>query len=225
MRKIKFINGKYYHIFNRGVDKRDVFLEDGDFVRFLKSMREFNNVKPIGSLYEKNQREKHGLGGLGIRNPSRVSDTQFNNPLVEIICYCLNPNHYHFLLRQLIEGGISEFMKRIGIGYTNYFNNKYNRSGVLFQGKFKTVKIESNEHLLWVSAYVNTNAQIHGLINKAENYPWCSYPDYLGQRNGALCHKEIILNQFKNPIQYQETVKDWIPLMKEKKELQKYLIE
>ena len=67
--------------------------------------------------------------------------------LVQIICYCLNPNHYHLLLKEIKDGGISEFMKRVGGGYTWYFNNKHKRSGTLFQGRFKSVHIKSNEQL------------------------------------------------------------------------------
>jgi len=116
-------------------------------------------------------------------------------------------------------------MQRLGTAYTMYFNNKYKRSGVLFQGKFKAVKIDSNNHLLWVSSYVNVNAQIHGITRDASNYPWCSYPDYLGLRKGTLCKKEIILDQFKNIDQYRKMISQCAIVMKEKKELQKYLVE
>jgi len=219
MRKIKFTDGEYYHIYNRGVDKRDVFLDEGDYVRFLKSLKEFNQVDPIGSLYEKAHKEK-------IVSPSSVAGFQSpignwkpkegsrKDPLVELICYCLNPNHFHFILRQLIESGISKFM-----------HLKNNRSGALFQGKFKAVKIDSNEHLLWVSAYVNANAQIHGLTKDAANYKWCSYPEYLGQSPENICHKDIIVKQFKDKEQFKNFMDDCIVTMKEKKELQKYLIE
>ena len=129
MRKIKFTDGKYYHIFNRGVDKRDVFLDEGDYVRFLKSLKEFNQVDPIGSLYEKAHKEK-------IVSPSSVAGFQSpignwkpkegsqKESLVELICYCLNPNHFHFILRQLTERGISKFMQKLGMGYTKLFQFK-----------------------------------------------------------------------------------------------------
>ena len=117
IRRTKFVNNEYYHIYNRGVDKRDVFLDTKDYIRFIVSMREFNRIKPIGSLYYKNK-----LARQGIRNPLGVSDSC--SKIVEIIAYCLNPNHYHFILKQLEDDGITNFMRKVGIGYTNYFNKK-----------------------------------------------------------------------------------------------------
>jgi putative transposase len=127
MRKIKFQNEYYYHIYNRGVDKREIFLDDKDYIRFITSMREFNQAKPIGSLYRLNQLRR-GTASLRFA----VANRREAVPLVEIICYCLNPNHYHFILKQNTEKGISEFIKRLATGHTTYFNLKYNRSGSLF---------------------------------------------------------------------------------------------
>ncbi len=219
MRKTEFANGEYYHIYNRGVDKREVFGEERDYVRFLQSIREFNNIKPTGSLY---LREK-------IRNrdpiPTAVGiGSLVDGSLVKFICYCLNINHFHFILKQLTDRGISEFMKRIGTGYTSYFNQKYDRSGSLFQGKYKFAHIDTNEYLLWLSGYVNGNAEIHK-IAKAENYKWCSYQDYLGKRNGILCNKEIILSQFRNTDEYKKYVDMVIKESSKRKDLEKYFIE
>jgi putative transposase len=227
MRKFEFANNEYYHIYNRGVDKRDVFLDEGDYLRFLRSMQEFNRIDPIGSLYENIYRKKimsDELGatetesnsqlGIGFRESSEPSQ------LVEIICYCLNPNHYHLILKQLIAGGMSRFMHKIGVGYTNYFNLKNNRTGALSQGRFKSVEIDSNEDLLWVSAYVNANAQIHGLVEDASKYRWCSYSEYLGLNPENFCHKDIISKQFKDKEQFKKFMNDCIITMKEKKELQ-----
>ena len=238
MKRSKFKNGEYYHVYNRGVDKRDVFLDEGDFERFLRSLVEFNRVDPIGSLADLEEKihsefrsESNSLMKVKIANKiALASNPQLGigsrkDPLVELICYCLNPNHFHFILRQLIESGISKFMQKLGMGYTNYFNLKNNRSGVLFQGKFKAVKIESNEHLLWVSAYVNANAQIHGLTKDAANYKWCSYPEYLGLSPKNFCHKDMIIEQFKDKENFKSFMNDCILSMKEKKELQKFLID
>ena len=180
MRKFHFTNGEYYHIYNRGVDKRDVFLDSQDFGRFLQSMREFNTKKPIGSLFENSFRDKIKLG-----NPIAK--------LVDIVCYCLNTNHYHLMIRQRIDNGISEFMRRLGTGYTQSFNIKYKRTGALFQGKFKAIHIDSNEYLLCLSAYINLNNRVHRLKNKE---PRSSWNEYLSGRDN-LCAKKIILAQFK----------------------------
>src|SRR3989344_6008505 len=119
MRKMAFLPGEYYHIYNRGVDKRNIFSDKKDLGRFFQSMKEFNTKNPIGSLYENS-----------------------------FVNYCLNPNHYHFLLTPLVEKGVEKFMQRLGTGYTMYFNERNKRSGSLFQGKFKSKHINSNEYLL-----------------------------------------------------------------------------
>jgi len=172
MRKEPFEIGGYYHIFNRGTDKRKVFLNERDFNRFIQNIKEFNSIDPIGSILE-NSYKKGRVNQLG-RPTSK---------LVEIIVYCLIPNHYHFILKEIREGGISEFMKRLGGGYTKYFNEKNKRSGVLFQGRFKSSLIKEEDRLLELSAYVNLNYNIH-----STKYPlgrwtskWSSWGEYIGE--------------------------------------------
>lgn len=131
------------------------------------------------------------------------------DPLVEIIAYCLNPNHYHLILKQVSERGIEKFMHKVSTGYTNYFNKKNERSGSLFQGPFKAIHVDSNEYLLYLSAYVNRNHFIHSYEDKGAKLPngslapldgwkYCSAPDYLGKRSGTLCNKDVVLGQFED---------------------------
>ena len=180
-RKIPFVTGEHYHIYNRGVDKRDIFGDQEDLDRFFKSINEFNTLDPIGSIYESS------FGG----------STAKYSKLVELICYCLNPNHYHFILQQVTDGGISEFMKRLG-GYTWYFNNKYKRSGSLFQGRFKSVHIDSNEQLLHTSVYVNLNDKVHSRggstaigVTTAELVR-SSWQEYIGNHTGEYTEDIMI---------------------------------
>jgi putative transposase len=216
MRKIQLVENEYYHIYNRGVDKRNVFLDDFDYIRFLQSIQEFNSVDPVGSLYEKNFREK--------KNGSLASPLEAKLPkLVEIICYCLNSNHYHFILKQISEKGIEKFMHRLGTGYTKYFNQKYKRTGSLFQGPFKSAHINP-DNFIYLSAYINCNAEVHG-IAKSEDWKWSSFLDYAGKRNGKLCDKEIVLDQFRNQKDYIDFAKENAKAMKEKKEFEKLLLE
>lgn len=215
MRKFRFINGEFYHIYNRGTDKRIIYSDPDDFERFLQSIQEFNTKKPVGSLFENSFRNK----------------TQLGNPiakLVDIVSYCLNPNHYHLILRQLIDNGVSEFMRRIGTGYTQAFNIKYKRSGVLFQGKFKALHIDSNEYLLHLSAYVNLNNQVHRLGNRIAKSSWEEYLDENSIKN-PMCRKEIILEQFKNINEYknfaESSLQDILMQKSLSKELEKMLLE
>jgi REP element-mobilizing transposase RayT len=143
--------------------------------------------------------------------------------LVEIICYCLNPNHFHLLLKQLSDKGIEMFMHKLGTGYTNFFNAKYQRNGSLFQGPFKARLIESDEDLFWLSVYINGNAQIHKYVDNAQNYLWCSYQEYLGSRDESICNKKIILDRISVE-SYKNTVEQGIPSIIARK-LGGYLIE
>src|SRR3989338_2002123 len=189
-RNLEFAEGEIYHVFNRGVEKRPIFQDQGDFSRFLESMRQFNNLDPIGSIYE-NSFNKNQLGN-GV------------SKLVEFVCYCLNPNHFHFVIKQVSEKGVEKFMHRF-LGYTKYFNQKYKRSGVLFQGPFKAVHISSNEQLLHTSVYVNLNDQVHGLGNGVSKSSWEEYgvSGKSSKKEDICSAKDIVLEQFNNFSDYK----------------------
>ncbi|OGF61779.1 hypothetical protein A2662_04380 [Candidatus Giovannonibacteria bacterium RIFCSPHIGHO2_01_FULL_45_33] len=203
MRKVKFINGGFYHIFNRGTDKRTIFADNYDFERFLQGMREFNSLKPIGSIYENS-----------FRNQLRFPTPK----LVNIVAYCLNPNHFHLILEQTKNGGISEYLKKIGGGYANYFNAKYKRSGTLFQGRFKSIYIDSNTYLLHLSAYVNLNNKVHKIKDQKFRSSWA---EYIGDSNTRLCNPKIILDQFKNQKEYRDFAESSLLDMLQRKEMRK----
>lgn len=206
MRKTDLMVGEFYHIYNRGVDRRDVFGGTYDQQRFLQSMIEFNTREPIGSLYLNsfNNAKKHRSG----------------DSLVDIISYCLNPNHYHFILRQRIENGISEFMKRLGGGYTKYFNSRNKRSGVLFQGKYKSIHIATNEYLLHLSAYVNLNDRVHQFRRPTSQSSW---DEYVGKVQEGICKRDVILDQFRNLKEYIEFAEEALKNILERKNLAKEL--
>jgi REP element-mobilizing transposase RayT len=135
----------FYHVFNRGVDKRKIFLSKDDYLRFYRSLDVFNTHSPT------------------INFKVATSNKETNSEkLVKIHAYALLPNHYHLVLEQITEGGIGEFMKRINVGYTGYFNDKYDRSGALFQGPYKRVYIATDEQYNYLLAYVNENYVVHG---------------------------------------------------------------
>ena len=127
MRKIKFIVGEYYHIYNRGVDKREIICDEQDADRFIQSIKEFNILNPIGSIYAAVFRNKKKE--LRELVPKKEK-------LVHLTCYCLNPNHFHFILCQVADEGIRKFMHRLGSGYTSYFNQKYKYSSLIDSCKF-----------------------------------------------------------------------------------------
>jgi len=214
MRKTKFSSGEYYHIFNRGVDKREIFSDNNDLARFFQSMSEFNTKEPIGSIFENSFRDS-ALGGRAAKSKK----------LVNFICFCLNPNHYHFVLEQVADNGIQKFMHRLGGGYTWYFNNKNKRNGVLFQGKYKSVHIGTNEYLLHMSAYVNLNNKVHQLGGSAAKLTMSSWKEYFKNDKEGFCNKEIILRQFNGTEEYKNFAGDSLRSIREKKEMEKILLE
>jgi len=208
IRKTPFVTGEFYHIYNRGVEKRDIFSDLNDQKRFFQSMEEFNTLQPIGSIYEKNFADKK-FGGKASKS----------SKLVNFITYCLNPNHYHFILEQASDDGVQKFMHKLGTGYTRYFNDKNNRNGALFQGKFKSVHINSNEQLLHVSAYVNLNDRIHqfgGLASKLVESK-TSWGEYIGDGHNDFCKKDIVLSQFKNKGEYKKFAEESLQGILEKR--------
>ncbi len=147
-RKVKFEKGNFYHIFNRGVDKKKIFLDDFDRFRFVYDLFEFNDTKPTTNLSER----------IKIANLNNEPLFKKDRDLItNILAFSLMENHYHLVLKEIKQGGISEFLKKLGTGYTMYFNSKYNRSGVLFQGKFKAVEIKDEPQFSWTIFYVHFN--------------------------------------------------------------------
>ena len=205
MRKT-FVNVEFYHVYNRGTDKRFVFMDNYDFKRFLQSMEEFNSVEPIGSIYQNSFIKSQ------LRRPT--------SKLVNIICYCLNQNHYHMIIQQYADNGVSEFMRKLNGGYTKYFNWKHKRNGVLFQGKFKAIHIDSNEYLLHASAYVNLNNRVHRLKNE---HFFSSWNEFMKNENKSICKKNVILSQFKSKVEYSNFAIEALQNILNKKDLQKEL--
>lgn len=213
LRKTPFANSEIYHIFNRGVEKRKILMDDFDYARFFQGMNLFNVLDPIGSIFEN-----------FFRKPPLGSEASKSGKLVDFLCFCINPNHYHFILRQLEERGIEKFMHRFSTGYTKYFNNKYKRNGVLFQGPFKSVHIDSNRQLLHVSAYVNLNFKVHSLGSEASK-SLSSWDEYIGKAGYNFCNKKAILGQFKNKAEYKTFAERALVEIKRRKEYLKDLEE
>ncbi|MBI2669620.1 MAG: transposase [Candidatus Yanofskybacteria bacterium] len=213
MRDIKFINGEFYHIFNRGNNKRLIFTSQFDLCRFLQSMDEFNVRGPIGSIYAQS-----------FKKDSLNSSTTKSQRLVDFVCYCLNPNHYHLLIKQLVNDGIREFMHKLGAGYTRYFNERYKLSGSLFQGRFKAIHIDSNDYLLHLSVYINLNNKVHKLSSSATKLSSSSWNEYIRPfKSNDFCKKDIILSQFQSISSYKEFACDALKTIRDRKDMEKSL--
>ena len=143
MRKVKFVKGKIYHIYNRGVEKRNVFLNDSDKWRFLQAMFLFNDEDSSFSALYQIEKENKGRINFTLLKEFINNQRKDKSPLVRIMADCLMPNHFHLLIEEIQENGISRFMHKLGTGYPNFFNKKYDRVGSLFQGPFKAIAIEN----------------------------------------------------------------------------------
>lgn len=202
-RKVVFANDEFYHCFNRGVEKRPTFTDKREYSRAIQTIQFYRspNLPLKFSKFLILEKQKR----LKVLDVILGSQKQ-----VEIIAFCLMPNHFHFILKQLQDNGISKFMANFTNSYTKYFNTKNDRVGPLFQGLFKAVHIESNEQLLHLSRYIHLNPVTAFLINpgELESYLWSSYIEYLRVNNNLLSSPTIILNQFRNKDQYQEFVLD-----------------
>lgn len=168
MRKELLVTGESYHIYNRGVDKRDVFSDINDLERFKESIKQFNQVDGIGSL-ELHRKQVRALGSHQVEQ---------SEPLVAIIAFCINPNHFHFILKQLVNDGIAKFMQKLQGGYTYFFNQKYERSGSLFQGTFKSKLIDIDEYFRKIFGYTNQNYLVHDIPENKYQFIFASDKEY-----------------------------------------------
>lgn len=175
----------FKHVFNRGVDKRIVFMDRLDAYRFIKSLELFNTKEKV-EFYELIQAD------IDMPRNSKIRSNDKNTKLVNIHAYCLCLNHYHLLLEDVAENGISLFMQKVGTGYTRYFNWRHKRSGSLFQGKYKKRDISTDEDLKNVSAYVHKNYHVHGIPSR-EKRLFSSYQELFDESYGIqLLAKNLV---------------------------------
>ena len=184
-----------WHVLNRGVEGRSLFLDTRDYARFVHNLYEFNDATEADNLW----RLFDSLGMRDFVNPSFRGERKL---LVNIHGWVLMKDHYHLLLSERVVGGISLFLRKLNVGYANYFNARYERKGTLFQGRTKKILIEHQSHFLYILHYLHLNpldyldgAEKWRLRSKSgirnadeameylESYRWSSYLDYIGKKN------------------------------------------
>ncbi len=156
-----------------------------------------------------------------------LKDLILNKPVVEIICFCLMPNHFHFLLKGVERRGINQFMSNFQNSFAKYFNIKTTRTGSLFQQNFRAVRIESDEQLIHVSRYIHLNPMTAFLIRtieELESYPWSSYPDYI-RREKTYLRKDIILDFFRSIADYKKFVANQIDYQRKLDRIKHLILE
>jgi putative transposase len=204
-RTAPIVTNKIYHVFNRGIASQPTFLEKRNYDRALESLFYYQNCNlPI--KYSK-------FLSLSVKERTKILEdlSKKNDRMVEIISYCLMPNHFHLLLRQVKDNGISKVLGDFTNSYTRYINTKLERTGPIFSGKFKSVRIETEYQLIHVSRYIHLNPYTAYLVRDIEgliNYPYSSFPEFLGKTNFNHCSKDVILSEFKNVEHYKKFVTD-----------------
>jgi len=204
----------FYHIFNRGVEKRKIFMDNTDRIRFIHDLYEFND-----------ERHAPDFSRRDFLNGERKGDQRAK--LVNLLAFCLMTNHHHLLCEEIKEGGVSLFIKKLHGGYARAFNEKHKRSGYLFQGRYKKVKIESDRHLLQEICYIHSNplnlwkprwkegklssSDIKEAIRFLEKYRWSSHLDYMGKRNfPSVTERNFLSGVFEEYGGYNKFFIDWL---------------
>ncbi len=224
-------NGEIYHIVIRAIEGLKLFRDKQDYLRMVHDLFVFNDLKPVSSYF----RKEKVTGSFPATFARRKREV-----LVEILTFCLMPNHVHLLVRQIKDGGISAFMKKIGSGYAAYYNQKYKRVGHVFQGRYRLVHIENDKQLYTVFVYIHTNPvaiifpnwkekgikDAKKAIDFVENYKWSSYLDYLGNKNfPSLTSREFLTNTMNGIKGCQEAINSWLEFKKELADLDKVSLE
>nr|MBP9757549.1 transposase [Candidatus Paceibacterota bacterium] len=210
-RRIVISPGESYHLYNRGVEKRKIFVTKRDHERFLKLLFLANGTAPL-----KFDRVK------GIP----LSEINRGTPLVAIGAYVLMPNHFHLLVHEVREGGISMFMEKLTTAYASYFNKLNDRVGSLFQGTYKADHADTDEYLKYLYSYIHLNpvklieskwrdkgiADLKGVRAFLEQYRYSSYSDYLGNKReeGIIIDREPFPDYFSSTSDFNTEINDWL---------------
>jgi len=214
-----------YHVLSRGVDKRKIFMDDHDYLRFIHDLFEFNDEAPAEKAFYRLLRSPiNEFADVG-RPTIRKIERSPRKLLVKILAFCLMPNHYHLLLSSSVKGDISLFMKKLNGGYVKYFNIKYKRKGTLFERKYKSVLIDNEAHFIHMPYYIHFNVldliapewrerkikNLKEAMNFLNSYRWSSHLDYIGQKNfPSVTQRNFLLEVFDGENGYKEKIKNWL---------------
>ena len=210
-RKFSFAPGEYYHVYNRGVEKRKIFLSDKDYKRFIRLIYLCNSKKPVD---------------FGEVKDIPLVEIERGETLVHVGAYCLMSNHFHLLLREKADQGVSKFLGKILTAYSMYFNKRYERKGRLFENKFQAQHADNDEYLKYLFAYIHLNPvkliepdwKSVGVINKGNvkkwitSYTYSSYLDYLGynREEKLLIDRTEFPDYFSSNQGFEKYLEEWL---------------
>lgn len=215
-RRTTFALGEFYHVYNRGVDKRIVFENESDYKRFMLLLHLCNGESPV---------RLDILNPKGSTSTDPIGNSNFPS-IVSVGAFCLMPNHFHILLREITEGGISAFMHRLSTAFTMYFNAKNERSGALFQGRFKAEHANNDRYLKYLFSYIHLNPvklvepawkeigiQDKDMVKKyLLSYPYSSYLDYIkgGREASKIVDRDEFPDYFGSETNFENFIDDWL---------------
>ena len=221
MRKEPYTVNDFVHVYNRGNRKQPIVLDAKDRWRFLLMLRYFNDEYSPPNLF----RQINELWKSDFHSSFEwPSSWPSHRPLVRILCFVLMENHYHLLLEEIVGGGITRFMRKLGTGMTNYFNTKYDESGRLFQGAFKAKTVNQQEYLSYLTVYIQVKnpfelypgglqkavAEFDSAFDWAMRYPYCSLADYADGRVSPIVDKGMLDEMSSSPVAYREVARQCI---------------
>lgn len=202
MRNHSFIKGEFYHIYAHGIADSKIFPAEKDYARFLTLLFAANSVDIIPRLDRSID--------LNLVWDILAGKIKLCKPLIDIVCFCLMPTHFHLLLKERSDANISKYLHRVLVSHSKYINLKYDRRGHLFESKFHSKHIGENDYLLILSSYIHKNPKkLRTWKNKEYLYPWSSYQDYIAKNRWQnLIKPDIVKGQFKNTKEYKNFVED-----------------
>lgn len=202
-----------FHVLSRGVDKRQIFMSDKDYLRFLHNLYVLNDEARVNNVF------------YLFNKINDIASHYKRSRLVDIHTFCLMPNHFHLLLSPILEKGVSKFMKKLNMAYAKYFNQKHDRVGALFQGRYKSISIYKEAHFAHLPFYIHCNPldmfspewrdgklnKLKESINFLEKYRWSSHIDYLGKNNFPhITNREFLLDCFGGSNGYKSQIYSWL---------------
>ena len=214
LRKVAFAPGNFYHIYNRGTDKRKIFLGQRDYLRFLVSLYICNSTEPVSMT------DLLLPQGRTLRD---LFDEKRKDTIVDIGAYCLMPNHFHLLVKEKIENGITTFMRKVSTSHVMYVNKRNDRSGNLFQGRFKAEMADTDEYLKYLFAYIHLNSvkliepkwreegiqKMDAVKNFLDNYEWSSYSAYAKKsKTDPILNTKEFPEYFNNTKEFNDFIGD-----------------
>ncbi len=210
-RNFNFSIGEFYHLYNRGNNKSDIFIDNGDIKRFMRLLFLCNSTKPV--IYKLVQGRP-------------LDSIDIEEKLVDIGVYCLMPNHFHILVREINENGITKFLSKLATAYSMFFNKKHKRTGSLFEGKFKATHVDNDEYLKYLFSYIHLNPvklidsswKENGIRDREvakkylKEYYTSSYLDYIGEKReeGIILNCDNFPEYFGDDVDFDSFIDEWL---------------